>query len=88
MKKLSVCMVSVVMLAVLTACGNETREDREQSAGTESIAMSADMETGTDHDVQEQRSDSTESESEDNAGQTLDATESDPESREDGGVVA
>lgn len=86
MKKLFVCMVSVVMLAVLTACGNEVREDREQPAGTENIAIPADMETGTGHDVQEQGSDSTETESEENAGQTLDDTAADSGSGEDGTV--
>ncbi|MDE6761967.1 MAG: hypothetical protein K2J90_15020 [Lachnospiraceae bacterium] len=65
MKKLFVCMVSVVMLAVLTACGNEVKEDREQPGGTENFAMSDDAETGTDHDMEEQKTDSTETESED-----------------------
>lgn len=86
MKKLFVCVVSVVMLAVLTACGNEVREDREQPAGTENIAMPADMEMGTGYDVQEQGSDSTETESEENAGQTLDDTAADSGSGEDGTV--
>ena len=72
MKKILICMVSAVMLAVLTACGNEVREDREEPAGTENIAMSADMETGIDHKMQELRSGSAEAESEENAGQTLD----------------
>lgn len=44
MKKLFVCMVSAAMMAVLTACGNEVKEDREQPDGTENIAMSDDME--------------------------------------------
>ena len=86
MKKLFVCVVSVVMLAVLPACGNEVREDREQPAGTENIAMSADMETDTGHDVQEQGSDSIEAESEENAGRTLDDTAADSRSGEDGTV--
>lgn len=86
MKKLFVCVVSVVMLAVLTACGNEVREDREQPAGTENIAMPADMEMGTGYDVQEQGSDSTEAESEENAGRTLDDTAADSRSGEDGTV--
>ena len=84
MKKLFVCMVSVVMLAVLTACGNEVREDREQPARAENIAMSADMETDTGHDVQERGSDSIEAESEENAGRTLDDTAADSRSGEDG----
>ena len=86
MKKLFVCMVSVVMLAVLTACGNEVREDREQPARAENIAMSADMETDTGHDVQERGSDSIEAESEENAGRTLDDTAADSGSGEDGTV--
>ena len=77
MKNLFVCMVSVVMLTVLTACGNEVREDREQPVGTENVAMSTDMEPSTDYNVQEQRSDSTGAESEENAGQTLDEMEAD-----------
>jgi hypothetical protein len=86
MKKLFVCVVSVVMLAVLTACGNEVREDREQPARAENIAMSADMETDTGHDVQERGSDSIEAESEENAGRTLDDTAADSRSGEDGTV--
>ena len=77
MKNLFVCMVSVIMLTVLTACGNEVREDREQPVGTENVAMSTDMEPSTDYNVQEQRSDSTGAESEENAGQTLDEMEAD-----------
>ena len=86
MKKLFVCMVSVVMLAVLTACGNEVREDREQPVREDNIAMSADMETDTGHDVQERGSDSIEAESEENAGRTLDDTAADSRSGEDGTV--
>ncbi len=59
MKKIFVCMVLAVMLAVLTACGNEVIEDREQ------------------------RNDSAEVESEENARQTLEDTEADLESGED-----
>lgn len=86
MKKIFVCMVFAVMLAALSACGNEVKADREQPAGTENIAVSADMETGTGHDVQEQRSDSNEAESEANAGQILDDTEADLESEEEDAV--
>ena len=83
MKKLFVCMASVVMLTVLTACGNEVGEDREQPGGTENIAMSADMETDTGYDVQEQESDGTEAESEENEGQALDDTKADLERGEE-----
>ena len=55
-------MVLAVMLAVLTACGNEVIEDREQ------------------------RNDSTEVESEENARQTLEDTEADLEGGEDEAV--
>ena len=88
MKKLLVGMVSVVVLAVLTACGNEAREDVEQPTETESIVLSTDIETDTDQDGKAQRSDSTETESEENTEQTLGDTAADSESGENGEVDA
>ena len=84
MRKLFVCMVSVVMMAVLTVCGNEVKKNREKPTGTGKTVMSEDMEMDTGHDVLEQGSDGTKTGSEGNGGQTLDDTAAESGNGEDG----
>lgn len=82
MKKTIVCMMSIMMVAVMTACGSEKTGNQKVSGGTDSITASTDAETERDRDVQERESDSTETESDEGVGQMPDDAAVGSESRE------
>lgn len=63
MKKILTGMILTVMAAALAACGNGVAEDREQPQDT-GISISADVETDTIQDIQDQETDDTETEAE------------------------
>lgn len=63
MKKILTGMILTVMAAALAACGNGVAEDKEQPQDT-GISISADVETDTIQDIQDQETDDTETEKE------------------------
>ena len=63
MKKILTGMILTVMAAALAACGNGVAEDKEQPQDT-GISISADTETDTIQDIQDQETDDTETEKE------------------------
>lgn len=63
MKKILTGMILTVMATALAACGNGVAEDREQPQDT-GISISADVETDTIQDIQDQETDDTETEAE------------------------
>lgn len=65
MKKILTGMILTVMATALAACGNGVAEDREQPQDT-GISISADVETDTIQDIQDQETDDTEMEAEEN----------------------